>query len=833
MLAPRCQIRRAPQCGQPLPSEGRFCTRCGAVFVTPVSPVAASPVPVEGPASPSAVAGSAAAAPVAQPLAGASAAATLFDAPAPSVAAPSPGTPTSQATMFGFAAPAALAGRGPAPQTPAPTAPAVIAAAPILSAVPAASAPPAAQPRPAAKQNQTMLGMSALPGMTPPPAAVQPPPATVANTKGTMIRRRSPRDRAAPGQRGRERSARRGAPAKGRQQHDAGGRSPRNRASPLHAAWGFARDAAAAGPRASPPAGGPAETSAAGGRRAGHRPAPRVQRGGVPLAYVAGGVFALVLVFGVAVAFLWKGQSLVVVPRLDAQGHDQLHLECDSCQDGTTAALGASTATFQAKVADLPLAAPLQVGDNPLTIHLDRPRLGRDEDVSVVVPVAYRIKADLSALAGAHPAVIVRVAAVAGTVVQVDGKAVPLDAKGEASYSVDVSAQTTGWADDLRLIDQSIPYSIVTAPTPDCKGAEQRGNLAVRTAIATLHLDAPGPSPVIEAASFRIAGHTVKGGTVTANGQPVPVEADGAFSRAYDAASIGDIAVELRADGPQLASRTARFTVKRVAHLADEARAREKAPLARATTPSSGRDRECRQGHRGRRGRGRGEAGVEPGRGARRRRARLQERVDRRVPRQGRLRRRRADDARDACARVRQGDGGPRVVSRRRGRVELGPRGAGRLRAPGPGGAALSRRAAPRAGRIRGLAVVGAGGLVMAALLGVASISFAQRVGPGEPLTLVVGPSPGESVTDRLDGRRTSASRDPLPMGVRWRIRGRASPAGEPPAGRRERRVGRRRRRSRGNGRPEPGRDRLGPHPDGHGPDERRFYSSRTGRSSP
>ncbi len=566
------------QCGQPLPSEGRFCTRCGAVFVTPVSPVAASPVPVEGPASPSAVAGSAAAAPVAQPLAGASAAATLFDAPAPSVAAPSPGTPTSQATMFGFAAPAALAGRGPAPQTPAPTAPAVIAAAPILSAVPAASAPPAAQPRPAAKQNQTMLGMSALPGMTPPPAAVQPPPATVANTKGTMI------GVALPGIAPLQASAGASAPPV---------EEPRRRGAsstmlgvalpgiaPLHstppgASPGMPPQQAPV-PRPQPvvlpkPAPLVDDEPAIG-------PAPRVQRGGVPLAYVAGGVFALVLVFGVAVAFLWKGQSLVVVPRLDAQGHDQLHLECDSCQDGTTAALGASTATFQAKVADLPLAAPLQVGDNPLTIHLDRPRLGRDEDVSVVVPVAYRIKADLSALAGAHPAVIVRVAAVAGTVVQVDGKAVPLDAKGEASYSVDVSAQTTGWADDLRLIDQSIPYSIVTAPTPDRKGAEQRGNLAVRTAIATLHLDAPGPSPVIEAASFRIAGHTVKGGTVTANGQPVPVEADGAFSRAYDAASIGDIAVELRADGPQLASRTARFTVKRVAHLADEARAREKAP---------------------------------------------------------------------------------------------------------------------------------------------------------------------------------------------------------------------------------------------------------------
>jgi hypothetical protein len=307
-------------------------------------------------------------------------------------------------------------------------------------------------------------------------------------------------------------------------------------------------------------------------------PAPRLVRRGIPLAYVASGVFALVLVFGGVVAMMWKGQSLVVVPKLDAQGHEQLHLECDSCQDGTTAALDGAKATFSAKHADLVLTTPLKVGDNALGIRLDRPGWGRDEEVKVVVPIAFRIKADLSALGSAHPTVVVRVQAVNGAVVRVDDKPVALDAHGEGAYAIDVSAQTTGWSDDVKLIDPSIPYSIVSPARDGHPATDQHGSLAVRAGIATLHLDAPGPTAVIAGGSFRVAGRTVKGGTVTINGQPVTVDADGAFARAYDAPSLGDVPVEVRADAPQLASRTARFTVKRVAHLATEASARERAP---------------------------------------------------------------------------------------------------------------------------------------------------------------------------------------------------------------------------------------------------------------
>ncbi len=100
----------------------------------------------------------------------------------------------------------------------------------------------------------------------------------------------------------------------------------------------------------------------------------------------------------------------------------------------------------------------------------------------------------------------------------------------------------------------------------------------MRAGIASLHLDAPGPSPVIESGTFRVAGRTIKGGTVTVNGQPASVDPDGSFTRSYDAPAIGEVAVEVRTDGPQLASRTAHFTVKRVTHLSEEAKSRERSP---------------------------------------------------------------------------------------------------------------------------------------------------------------------------------------------------------------------------------------------------------------
>jgi hypothetical protein len=277
---------------------------------------------------------------------------------------------------------------------------------------------------------------------------------------------------------------------------------------------------------------------------------------------------------GAAFLFL-RTPPLVVQPSLDPQGHEQLYIRCETCQDGTVAELEGARATFQNKEADLPLVHPLKVGNNPLTVRIDRPRFGRDGIVQVLVPVAFRIRADLSDLAAPQPAILVRVEAVSGSDVQVDGKPVALDASGAGLYTIDIRPETEGASDELRLIDRIVPY-VVTAKS----GPVEKGKLTIRVGIAPLRLDAPGLHAVVDGATFHLGGRTVRGGTVTVNGTPVHTEPDGTFAQPFDISSTGDLPLEVRAAAPLLASRTAQLVVSRVDRLTDEAKVREQAPGA-------------------------------------------------------------------------------------------------------------------------------------------------------------------------------------------------------------------------------------------------------------
>src|SRR4029077_7241403 len=127
-------------------------------------------------------------------------------------------------------------------------------------------------------------------------------------------------------------------------------------------------------------------------------------------------------------------------------GRDVLHLTCEprSCPDGTVVSIGSIKATFTAGESDLPLAAPLHVGDNNLSLAIDRPRMGRDETVKLVVPVAYRVRADVSTMETSHPSITVRVEAPVDTEVQLDDRPVHLDASGMGTYLLDESAVTQG-----------------------------------------------------------------------------------------------------------------------------------------------------------------------------------------------------------------------------------------------------------------------------------------------------------------------------------------------------------------------------------------------------
>jgi hypothetical protein len=307
-------------------------------------------------------------------------------------------------------------------------------------------------------------------------------------------------------------------------------------------------------------------------------PPPRIVRkkGGFPIAAVALGMGGLVLSGGVALALLWRGAPPITAqPRATPEGNDVLHLVCDpkSCKDGTVVALGGVKTSFMAGEADLQLATPLHVGENSLDLMVDRPGMGRDETVKLVVPVAYRVSADVSTMSAPHAAVTIRVEAKPGAQATVDGKPLHLDANGAGAYAIDETAATEGPADESRVVSIDVPYTITPGGSVDpAADKAAKGTVSARVAVAPLRVDAPGARAIVEEDKVLVAGRAAKGASVTVDGAPVTVGPDGAFETLVPLPALGDHGIVVRGGTTVLMPRSVRIAVTRVASLADAAK---------------------------------------------------------------------------------------------------------------------------------------------------------------------------------------------------------------------------------------------------------------------
>jgi hypothetical protein len=299
-----------------------------------------------------------------------------------------------------------------------------------------------------------------------------------------------------------------------------------------------------------------------------------MRRRGAPLAIAALVAAVVAILGGGAIALFWRSAPPIAAqPRIAADGTDLLHLTCDpaSCKDGTLVSLHSAKAAFAGGEAELPLTAPLHVGDNVLALSIDRPGMGRDETVKLVVPVAYRVRADVATMEAPRPGIAIRVDAPPGTEVRIEDNPVPLDAAGIGAYVVDESAATEGPADESHVVAIDLPYAVTLRGRPPDKGT-----VSARVAVAPLRVDAPGPTAVIDEDSVLIAGRAAKGASVTIDGAPVPVTPEGAFESTVPVTALGDRSMEVRAATALLAPRTVHVAVTRVANLADAAKAFER-----------------------------------------------------------------------------------------------------------------------------------------------------------------------------------------------------------------------------------------------------------------
>jgi len=216
------------------------------------------------------------------------------------------------------------------------------------------------------------------------------------------------------------------------------------------------------------------------------------------------------------------------------------------------------------EIADLQLTAPLRVGDNAFDIDVERPAGGRQERVSLVVKIGYRIRPDVSRLDSDHPALRVAIDGVGGAIVTVEGKPLALGADGKGVYDIDITPECTGVSDEPKIIERAVAYAVSSG-----SGGIENGTINMHVAVPPLHIDAPGEHATIESEQFLLAGRTARGARLTAASQVIGVAADGSFSRSLPAARIGNNSVTLRAYVAGQASRIANLTVERVEHLAD------------------------------------------------------------------------------------------------------------------------------------------------------------------------------------------------------------------------------------------------------------------------
>src|SRR5262249_54542361 len=156
----------------------------------------------------------------------------------------------------------------------------------------------------------------------------------------------------------------------------------------------------------------------------------------------------------------------------------------EGCDDGGVVRFEAARATFSGHKATLRLARELAVGDNRLSIVLER-RPGKTETVELNVPIEFRVRGETADLAKATPAIRIVARAVKGSSVVIDGKATPLAEDGTAALAIDVSQALTGPDAQQRTLEQRVSYA-VTPPG----GSPKRGDVVVRIGITPLVLQA-------------------------------------------------------------------------------------------------------------------------------------------------------------------------------------------------------------------------------------------------------------------------------------------------------------------------------------------------------
>jgi hypothetical protein len=293
----------------------------------------------------------------------------------------------------------------------------------------------------------------------------------------------------------------------------------------------------------------------------GRKPARRVSVAAT-FAIVAGAM--LLVMAGMAFVMLRGRGSVTARAGLDGKGREVLELTCAECPDGTKTWIDAAPVAFKAGKASLPLQAQLKVGENPLLIVLERPGRSREE-IALSIPIEFRVRGSTDELSQDAPKVSVLASALEGTKLEVDGKAVAADPKGNARFDYDVTSELTGPEAALKTLERSVPYKAISG-----SAGTQSGKVEIRIGITPLIVDAPGASIIVGSKEIVIAGRTAPGAVLKVGGDTVSLDAEGRFV-SKQALTLGENKLLVRSTLKDLAPRLVEVGVRRSDNLEREA----------------------------------------------------------------------------------------------------------------------------------------------------------------------------------------------------------------------------------------------------------------------
>jgi hypothetical protein len=274
-----------------------------------------------------------------------------------------------------------------------------------------------------------------------------------------------------------------------------------------------------------PESSGTRPTSAADSQAGGQTPSTAPSSG--TRALLGGFIAGIVLIaLATAVYVRMAARQKAVDVRAHIMTNEQgeiLQFDVPAALEGARLRFGGQEQPIVGGRAMFPLASDsLRVGDNVVLADVVAPT-GEHSSARIVIALAYRLWVDTSGLLGPRPSIDVKVAALPGTRVLLDGSALALEQRDGQSHGSKTYPLEPPRGGKGGVIDHVVQYRIEPP-----KGAVVTDQLKTRIPIATLQIDRPGPDLITDSDTVEIAGSVGRDTGVSVDGRQVPVK-DGRF----------------------------------------------------------------------------------------------------------------------------------------------------------------------------------------------------------------------------------------------------------------------------------------------------------------